>query len=157
MEVPASVASVASAASAASAASVTSAASAASAASGGTTSGADAAWQVVTSDGDVDMTNTIRLGWSLAELRTKVGDSVRSVMKTFGGPVQFLEHRYPDAAARQAYADKLWAEFPAMDTHPPHSVVPLPSVREHEAHNGQLGSDLVLSTSRRWTSARRPP
>lgn len=102
------------------------------------------AWQLVTPDGDVDMTSTIRHGWSLAELRAKVGESARSAMKTFGGPMQFLEQRYPDAAARQTYADKLWAEFPPMDTRPPHSVIPLPSVREHEAHDGVSGSDLVL-------------
>jgi hypothetical protein len=106
-------------------------------------SAADEGWALKTEGGDVDLTGGehTRSGWSLKEIREKLGEAFNSAVKQHGGPMQFLMHRYPNTQTKEQYAKRLWQEFPPLDSHPPHLGWPVPSVAETER---TANSEVVL-------------
>ena len=45
-------------------------------------------------------------------LRDVVVEACDRLMQRFGGPMQYLMDRFPDATSKQAYVDWLWLTFP---------------------------------------------
>ena len=107
-------------------------------------SAADLAWALTLDDGDIDMSGGHRFGWSLKQTRDHVGVAFAKAVKQFGGPMQYLQHRYPDTAAKGQYAQRLWAEFPPQETHQPYLAEPLPSCQESDKGSNVPGADLIL-------------
>jgi hypothetical protein len=104
-------------------------------------SAADEAWALTTESGDVDLSLVVRSGWSLKEIRDKLGDAFSSNVKKFGGPMQFLANRYKDKKAKEEYGQRLWKEFPPLDNRAPHLEWPLPTVLDSER---TTNSEVVL-------------
>ena len=115
-------------------------------------SAADGSWALKTAGGEVDLTRGehTRSGWSLKEIREKLGEAFNSAVKQHGGPMQFLMHRYPNTQTKEQYAKRLWQEFPPLHSHPPHLgwLVPSVAVSERTAN-----SEVVWPS---WTSHQRP-
>lgn len=86
-----------------------------------TSTPADVQWGLTNVDGEVDMSaGPWRAGgWSLKEIRDKLGKAFETNVKKHGGPMQFLAARYFHQSERVKYAKRLWSAFPPLVDKPP--------------------------------------
>ena len=66
------------------------------------------------------------------ELRDLLVKTIKEECLKYGGPTQFLEHRYPTEESKHEYAMKLWHQFPPDDTIEYQRFKTVPAVCENE-------------------------
>ena len=82
---------------------------------------ADVQWGLTNADGVVDLSAGPGRagGWSLKEIRDKLGTAFETSVRKHGGPMQFLTSRYFHQSERVKYAKRLWSTFPPLGNMPP--------------------------------------
>ena len=122
---------------------------------------ADLAWSLTNEDGTVDMSATVQPGWGLQKIRESLGDGFKATVKEHGGPMQFLERRYPTKEAKVEYAKRLWAEFPPSDSTFPMLCDNPPACKDEDRMVGRPGANLFFHLAQldfsEHASLRGPP
>lgn len=126
---------------------------------------ADVQWGLTSVDGEVDLSaGPARAGgWSLKEIREKLGTAFGACVRKHGGPMQFLASRYFLASERVKYAKALWSTFPPREDMPPtlkDSSACLPSTGLSSSSSGQR-HEIILHVAQldfsRLATLRQPP
>jgi len=126
---------------------------------------ADVQWGLTSVDGEVDLSaGPARAGgWSLKEIRDKLGTAFVACVRKHDGPMQFLTSRYFLSSERVKYAKALWSTFPPRDDMPPilkDTRTFLPTTTMSSSSTGQR-AEFVLHVAQldfsRLATLRQPP